>query len=149
HGDRALELIHSVVQGKKIVIGMGIAISPGLVNEQEHPAGKGVIRSRHKAALAGRNVLALLQAETSNRSDSPNEPPLVPRQKRLGTILDDRDAIRAGQFHDWSHITGIAKQMRDYDGPRALAQAWRDGFRGYIARCRVHVGEDGDRPLIE
>ncbi len=66
---RALQLGHAVVERQEVVVGLRVAVAPGLVDEQERAARELRVVGHDDAALAGGDVLALLQAEAADGAE--------------------------------------------------------------------------------
>ena len=131
------------------MIGARVAISPTFVDEEEHAAGETVVVGNDDAALTGRDVLPLLEAECSERTERPDLSAIVARHERLRAILDDRNAVRVRELLDRFHVGWIAEQMGNDDSPRSGRDRPLDRFGGDVVRMRVDVGEDRNRTLIE
>ena len=146
---RALQLAHAVVERQEVVVGLRVAVAPGLVDEQEHPAGeRGVVGDDH-AALAGGDVLALLEAEAADGAERADLAAAVLGQKAwaqssmTGMPLESASSMIAVMSH------GIAEEVGDDDRLGAVAEAGLDGLRRHVAGDRVDVGEDRDGALVE
>jgi hypothetical protein len=131
------------------VVRVGVAVPPGLVDEQPDPPGERVVVGHDESALAGRDVLALLEAEAADRPQRAHEPSGALGEERLGAVLDHRDALAVGERRDRRHVHRVAEQVGDDDPARALGEAVLDGLRGDVERDRVDVREDRDRTLVE
>ena len=123
--DRALQLGQPVVEGEEVVIRIGIAVAPRLVDEQPHAPGELGIVGDDDAALAGGDVLALLQAEAADGAEGADHLAVFAGEVGLRAVLDYRDAAAAGEFEDRRHLARIAEQMGDDDRLRAVADAGR------------------------
>ena len=119
-GHRALQLGHAVVEREEVVVGLGVAVAPRLVDEQAHPAGQRRVVGDDDAALAGRDVLALLQAEAADGADgadrraadcAPGRPARSPRSPGC------RAAPASAMIG--RHVARVAEQVRHDDRPRA------------------------------
>src|SRR5205085_2513159 len=75
---------------QEIVVGLRVAISPSLINEEKHATCKVIVVGTNQATFTGGYVLSLLQAETADGAHCADQPFGVPRHKRLCTILNDR-----------------------------------------------------------
>jgi hypothetical protein len=76
------------------VIRIGIAVSPGFVDEQKNSASQSLVTRCDDPTFARRDMLALLQAEAANRADRTDVLITVRRQVRLSTIFDDGNSMR-------------------------------------------------------
>ena len=131
------------------MVGVRIAVAPGFVDEQVHPAGQGVVVRHHQPPFTGGHVLALLQAEAADGAKGSHQLAVVARKKCLGAILDDGDVARSGERHDLAHLAGIPEQVRDDDRPGPRAQPGLDGRRRHVEGVGIDVGEHGDGALVE
>ena len=124
--DGALQFGHSIVEGQEVVVGLGVAVAPGLVDEETHTPCEVVVVGDDQPALASRDVLSLLQTEAADRADRADRAARRRGEIRLRAVLDHRQAVPLGQRHDLGHLAGIAEQVRDHDCLRAIAEAGRD-----------------------
>ena len=119
HG--ALQLRHPAVERDEVVIGLLVAVAPGLVDEEPHPARQRVIVGDDHAALAGRDVLALLEAEAADRAERAEGLAGVAGTVGLGAILDHRDPVLIGKPEDRPHVGRVSEEMSDDDRLRLRA----------------------------
>jgi hypothetical protein len=87
-GHRALELGHAVVHRQELVVGFGALVVPRLVDEEPNPARERVVIGHDHTALAGGDVLALLQAEDGDVAEGADLLAAVAGSKGLRTVLD-------------------------------------------------------------
>jgi hypothetical protein len=149
HGHGALQLGDAIIEGDEVMVRLRVAVAPGLVDDQEHSPGQGRVAADDEAAFAGRDVLALLKAEAADVAKGADEPAAMPGAERLGAVLDHLQAAALGQGHNLGHVAGVAEEVRDDDGPRAVGEHALDRCGGDVIRPRIDIGEDGDRALIE
>ena len=147
--DRALQFAHAVVEGREIVVGLGVAVSPGFVDEQEAAASERVVVGDDQAAFAGGHVLALLRAKAADGTEGADVLAVRFGVEGLGAVFDDREVVLAGQFHDRGHFAGVAEQVRDHDGFGFGADGSFDRLRSDVERDGLDFGEDRDRALVE
>ena len=148
-GDRARQFVHPVVEREEVMVRRLVAVTPGLVDEQEHPPGEVRIVRRHQPALAGGDVLALLQAEAANVAPHADLAAADLGAKRLGAVFDDRNSSPAGQLHDLAHAARIAEEVGDHDRLGARAERGLDRVGRHVVRERIDVGEHGDCRLVD
>src|SRR5262249_8692862 len=122
---------------------------PRLVDEQEHPPGVLRLIRRDQAAFARRDVLALLQAKSTDVADRPYRLARLASTKGLGTIFDHRNAAWPAVPHDRRDIARISKQVSDDHGASSPADGPRDRFWRDVAGIRINIGKDRNRALIK
>ena len=115
---RARELGHAVVEGEEVVVRFRIAVAPRLVDEELHAAREPGSDDDHHAALAGGDVLALLQAEAADRAERADGPARR-WAERLRAVLDDREPLRLAELDDRVHVARVAEQVGHDHRPRA------------------------------
>ena len=126
--------LHHQVMALAVVLEGPRALPLILVSDQQCPALAG---GRHDLVLAervGRHVAEGARGLATNR-----------RAYRLRAVLGDPQLVLFGQRHDTRHVAWPAGEMHWNDALGARADQWRDGLRGDVAACLVHVGEDGRR----
>ncbi len=74
------------------------------------------------AALTSIDHLVGLERETADLADGPDALPMPLGAKRVGCILDDRDAALIRQRHDRVHIGGMAAHVTDHDRADAVVE---------------------------
>ncbi len=89
-----LQFAHAVVERHEIVVGIRVAVAPGLVDVEEHVAGDRFVVGHDHAAFAGGHVLALLEAKAADVADRAGHLIAVPSRERSARNLRSR-ACRA------------------------------------------------------
>ena len=144
-----LEIGHAVVESQEVVIGVGVAVAPGLVAEKHHPPCVARIRRDDHATFARGHVLTLLEAERSDRSDRPHETLVLGGEIRLRAVLDHRDAVGLGHALDANNVARVAEEMCRNDCAGASREACGHRLGRDVQTRGIDVGEDGDRLLVE
>ena len=147
--DCALQFAHAVVEGREIVVGLGVAISPGFVDEQKAAATEGIVVGDNQATFAGGHVLALLGAEAADGAEGADVLAVGLGVEGLSAVFNDRQVVLAGQFHDRGHFAGVAEQVRDHDGFGFGADGSFDRLRSDVEGDGIDFGEDRDRALVQ
>ena len=100
---------HPVVERQEVVIRVGIAVAPRLVDEEADTTGEAIIVGHDQSALAGRDMFALLQAEAPDGADRSNgRPPDVARYACAQSSTTGT-RCRSASGHNLAHLAGIAE----------------------------------------
>jgi hypothetical protein len=110
------------------------------------PLDEGRVAQDQRAALAGHDVLGLVEAEGGHVSDAPQRPVPEGGAQRLGGVLDHQQAVARGDRHDRVHLAGHAGVVHDADRPGAGRDRRLDQGLVEVERVRADVHEDGDGP---
>src|SRR5690606_6868966 len=100
-----------------------------------------IIGRDHAPFTPSGHDLVLAEGPGSNMTDRADRAPLVPGTMGLGTVLDHKQIMLAGQFHDRVHITGPTSQMHTDDGLGALSQHRPNGVGSHVLRIRIHISK--------
>ena len=111
--------------------------------------GQPLVVGDHDAAVAGRHVLGVFEAETGHVSDRAGQPSLVLAEETLGGVFDHRQMVFLGQRHDGVHVAGQPVQVHRHDrlGPRRNSPL--HVLRIHVKRVGIDVGEDGHGVLVQ
>jgi hypothetical protein len=131
------------------VIRVGVAVAPCFVDEEEHSASELLVIRHNDSTFASRDVFSLLQAEAADGAECSDIFVVVTGQKCLSAIFDDRQIVRVGKLHDRPHLTRIAEQVCDNDGPGLFADPCLNRFRGDVVSFWINVGKNGNRSLVD
>ena len=118
-----LELGHPQVRAAVAVgeIVAGVAASAAVVVEAIAGFEQRVVAGEDRAAFAGVEVLAGLEAEAAGDAVRPHLAPAPLGQVRLARVLDQRDAALLRDRQDRVEIGGGPAEVHRDDGPRASA----------------------------
>src|SRR5690606_12015026 len=100
-----------------------------------------VIGGDHAALTAGSHDLVLAERPSTNMTNRANRAPLVTGTMGLGTVLDHKQIMLAGQFHDRVHIARPTGQMHTDDGLGALSQHRPHGVGSHVLRISIHISK--------
>src|SRR5690554_5592703 len=100
------------------------------------------IVSRHHAPFpAGGHDLVLAERPGPDMTDRADRAPLVTGTMGLGTVLDHKQIMLAGQFHDRVHIARPTGQMHTDDGLGTLSQHRPNGVGSHVLRISIHISK--------
>ena len=141
HG--ALYLGHPVVAGHAVVVVPGSRRDVPAVGEGPRRLRQIVVVGEHDAPLAGVEVLGGLEAEGADRADAAHAPSSPARAVGLGSVLDHRQAVSAGDLAQPVHIRWQTREMHRYHGPGPRGDRLFDPVGIQIVGMWINVDEHG------
>ena len=101
----------------------------------------------HDAALAGRELLVRVEAESSGDAVPSDGATLVLGAERLGRVLDQREPVPLADRADLVELARVAEHVDRDDRLRPLGDRRLERGRVDVERARIDVHEHGGRSL--
>ncbi len=135
-----LNFVHSAIVSCDNMISLVLRRS---IEEQGHASRKFRLIGDNCSGLAiGSEILIGIEAEAAEVSDRAGTPALVHSAMRLGSVLDYKETMAAGNRHDWIHVRHEPMQMGRHDRPRFVRNRSLDQSRVHRPGDWINVHKD-------
>lgn len=114
--ERGLQFVEARVDADKLVVVFLFAAV--IAQHAERPRKLFVIRHDGAGVAEGTEILCRVKAETACVAERARHRAAEFRAMRLGTVLDEAQAVRLRDAADRVHLRGLAIEMDDHDGTR-------------------------------